>query len=323
LNDGPPPLPGDLAGALAAPLATAAQQAGRVYRVGLLGGSRQNIDALKEGLSDLGHREGQGFVVEQRDVEGRFERLPAAIDSLVKVPVDVIVVGGSEFVQAVEKVTQKIPIVFTNVGDPVEQGFITSYAKPGRNITGVTNMSVELIGKWLEVLKELQPTITKVAVLWNPPQPAHRGLLKALDSAAVSLGLQTRPVSVSTRDDLQTAFAAIRRERVGGLTMLGSLLHFWSLRQIAEFAQQVRLPAVAWTNAFTELGGLISYGVGERHQWRHAASYVDRIMKGANPADLPVEQPTKFELVINLKTAKALGLTIPPSLLARADQVID
>jgi putative tryptophan/tyrosine transport system substrate-binding protein len=294
-----------------------------VYRIGLLGGSRHAIDAFKEGLADLGHREGQGFVVEQRGVEGRFEHLPAAVDSLVKVPVDVIVVGGSEYVQAVEKATQKIPIVFTNVGDPVEQGFITSYAKPGRNITGVTNMVVELTGKWLEVLKELRPTTATVAVLWNPPQPAHRSLLKALESAAVSLGLQARPVSVSIRDDLQAAFAAIRRQRVGGLTMLGSLLHFWNLRQIADFAQQIKIPAVAWTNAFTQVGGLISYGVGEEHQWRRAAMYVDRIMKGAKPADLPVEQPTKFELVINLKTAKALGLTIPRSLLLRADQVIE
>jgi ABC-type uncharacterized transport system substrate-binding protein len=312
-----------LAGAVAAPVVAEAQRAGKVYRIGLLTGSQLAIDTLKEGLADLGHREGQSFVIDQRDVVGRFDLLPAAVDELLKLPVDIFVVGGSEFVQPVKKATQKIPIVFTNVSEPVEQGFIASYAKPGGNITGVTNMGSDLAGKWLELLKALQPTISQVAVLWNPPQPGHRRLLTALESAAASLGLQARPVGVRTSEDLPPAFAAIRRERVGGLTMLGSLVHFKALRQIADFAQQIKLPAVAWTNAFTQVGGLISYGVGEGHQWRRAATYVDRIIRGAKPADLPVEQPTKFELVINLKTAKALGLTIPPSLLARADQVIE
>jgi len=308
---------------LAAPVAAEAQQAGRVFRIGLLSGSQLAIDTLKEGLADLGHREGQSFVIDQRDVAGRFDLLPAAVDALVKLPVDVFVVGGSEFVQPVRNATKKIPIVFTNVSEPVEQGFIASYAKPGGNITGVTNMGSDLVGKWLELLKTLQPAIRLVAVLWNPPQPGHRRLLKALETAAASLGLQARPEGVRTSEDLPTAFAAIRRERVGGLTMLGSLVHFKALRQIADFAQQIKIPAVAWTNAFTQVGGLISYGVGEGHQWRRAAVYVDRIMKGAKPADLPVEQPTRFELVINLKTAKALGLTIPPSLLGRADEVIE
>jgi putative ABC transport system substrate-binding protein len=202
--------------------------------------------------------------------------------------------------------TRTIPIVFTNVSEPVEQGFIASDARPGGNITGVTNMGSDLTGKWLEVLKTLQPTISQVAVLWNPPQPGHRRLLAALESAAASLGLQARPVAVRANEDLPMAFANIRRERVGGLTMLGSLVHFKALRQIADFAQQIKLPTVAWTNAFTQLGGLISYGVSDSHQWRRAATYVDRIIKGANASDLPVEQPTTFEMVINLKTAKAL-----------------
>ena len=292
-------------------------------RVGVITGSPGSIAALKEGLSDLGHREGQSFVIDHRDVEGRFERLPAAVASLVKRAGRRHRHGGSEYVQPVMNATRTIPVVFTNVGDPVGLGYITSYAKPGRNITGVTNMAPELTGKWLELLKQVQPGLTRVAVLWNPPQVGHRGLLKALESSALSLQLRTRPVGVRTSEDLEGAFAAIRRERVGGLTMLGSLLHFTRLRQIAAFAQQARLATVAWTNAFTQLGGLMSYGVGEGHQWRRAATYVDRILKGANPADLPVEQPTKFELVINLKTAKALGLTIPPSLLQRADQVIE
>jgi putative tryptophan/tyrosine transport system substrate-binding protein len=312
-----------LAGALAAPLAVEAQQAGKVYRVGLLTDSVQAVENLREGLRELGYREGQSFLIEQRKTEGRFERLPDAVESLVRLPVDVIVAGGSESVRAARSATQTIPVVFTNVGDPIEQGFVASYAKPGGNITGVANMVAELTGKWLELLKEVRPSLTRVAVLWNPPQPAHQGLLRALESAAARLRLDAHRVSVRTSEELEAAFATIRGERVGGLTMLGSLLHFRSLRRIAAFAHETRLPAVAWTNTFPEAGGLMSYGVAEGHSYRRAATYVDKILKGAKPADLPVEQPTKFELVINLKTAKALGLTIPPSLLLRADQVIE
>ena len=292
-------------------------------RIGVLTGSQPNVDALKAGLADLGHREGETFVIEHRNVEGRFERLPAAVESLVRMPVDVLVVGGSESVKAVMNATQQIPVVFTSVGDPLEQGFIASYAKPGRNVTGITNMVSDLTGKWLELLKEVRPRIASVAALWNPPQPAHRGLLKALESAAVSLRLQLRPLSIHTGDDLPAAFATIRRESIAGLTMLGSVVHFTNLRRIGELAQQARVPAVAWTTAFPAVGGLMSYGVSDQDQWRRAASYVDKILKGAKPADLPVEQPTKFELVINMKTAKQLDLTVPPSLLLRAAQVIE
>ena len=209
-----------LAGLFAAPAAVESQPAAQPYRIGILTGSQDAVAALKEALAELGHREGRTFTIE-RDVEGHFERLPAAVDSLLKVPVDVFVVGGSESVQSVMKATSKIPVVFTSVGDPIEQGFVASYAKPGRNVTGITNMVSELTAKWLEILKEVQPTIAKVAVLWNPPQPAHRGLLTALESAVVSLRLQASPVAVTISEDLEAAFAAIRRERVGGLTMLG------------------------------------------------------------------------------------------------------
>jgi putative ABC transport system substrate-binding protein len=257
---------------------------------------------------------GHSFIIEHRDARGGFEGLSATFEALVQLPVDVIVVSGSESVQAARQATQTIPVVFTNVGDPIEQGFIASHAKPGRNITGVTNMVSELTAKWLEIFTELQSRIKRVAVLWNPPQPAHRGLLNAMQSAASTLGLQLRGAA---------HFGRARRENVEALTMLGSFVHFRSLRQIADFAQQVRLPTVAWTDAFTQVGGLVSYGVAEAHQWRRVATYVDRIIKGAHPADLPVERPTKFALVVNLKTAKILGLTIPPSLLLRADQVIE
>jgi putative ABC transport system substrate-binding protein len=312
-----------LACGLAAPLTAGAQPAGKVHRVGLLSDSVLAVEGLRQGLRDLGYREGKSFVIEQRKVEGRFEQLPTAVGSLLKVPVDVIVAGGSESVRAVRNATGTMPVVFVNVGDPVEQGFIASYAKPGGNITGVTNMVTELTGKWLELLKEMRSAITRVAVLWNPPQPAHGGLLRALEASAVSLRMKPYPVMVGTSEDLDTAFAAIRRERVDGLTMLGSLLHFRSLRRIAGFALDARLPAVAWTNAFTHAGGLMSYGVAEGHQYRRAATYVDRILKGARPADIAVEQPTTFELAINRTTARALGLTIPPPLLARVDQVIE
>lgn len=312
-----------LAAVLAAPFTVEAQPAGKVYRIGLLSGSRHAVVNLKEGLADLGYRENQHFLIEQRDVEGSFDRVPAAVDSLIKLPVDVFVVGGSEYVQAVKNATKTIPIVFTSVGDPVEQGFVATYSKPGGNITGVTNMVSELAAKRLELLRQVHPGIRRVAVVWNPPQPAHRGLLKALETAAHSLQLQVIAVSVRTSEDFEGAFSVIRRERADGLTMLGSLLTFRSLRRIATFASDARLPSIAWTNTFTQTGGLMSYGVSEGQQYRHAATYVARIIKGAKPADLPVEQPTKFELVINLKTAKALGLTVPPSLLLRADQVIE
>jgi putative ABC transport system substrate-binding protein len=313
---------GSIATATAIPGVPRAQQAGQMARIGLLSDSVQAVDGLKEGLRDLGYREGQTYVIEQRKVEGRFDMLPAAVRSLLDVPVDVIVAGGSESVQAAKNATHSIPIVFTNVGDPVEQGFIASYANPGANITGVTNMVTELTGKWLELLKEVGSSITRVAVLWNPPQPAHHGLLRALKSSAFRLGLEAHPVPVRTGEDLDAAFATIARVRVGGLTMLGSLVHFRSLHKIAAFAQEARLPAVAWTNVFTQAGGLMSYGVAEGHQYRRAATYVDRILKGARPAEIAVERPTRFVLMVNLKTARALGLTIPPSLLLRADQVI-
>jgi ABC-type uncharacterized transport system substrate-binding protein len=312
-----------LLGVLSLALAAEAQHAPRVHRIGLLSASRLAVDNLKQGLMDLGHREGHTFVIEQRDVGGRFELLSGVVESLVKLPVDVFVVGGSESLDAVRRATRTIPIVFTNVGDPIEQGFIASYARPGGNVTGVSNMVAELTGKWLELLKVVQPGARRVAVLWNPPQPAHRGLLKTLEASARSLQLEVQTVSVRTSEDFEGAFAAIRRNRADAVTMLGSLLHFRHLQEIVAFTHQARLPAVAWTNVFTDSGGLMSYGVTEGSQYRRAASLVDRILKGARPADVPVERPTTFELVINLKTAQALGVPIPPSLLLRANRVIE
>jgi putative ABC transport system substrate-binding protein len=310
---------------LVAPVAVEAQQAPKLYRIGVLTGSATvaNVEAFRQGLRDLGYREGTDVVILHSDVEGRFDRLDAAVAQLMQHGVDVIVAGGSESVQAARRATASIPIVMTTVGDPVGQGFVASFAKPGGNITGLSNVVSDLAPKWLELLRSVAPAVKRVAVLWNPPQPAHKGLLKELERGAVSLGLELRPLAIRTADELDGAFGTVKRERVGGLTMLGSVLHFQNLRRIADFAKQSRLPAVSWTREFVMLGGLMSYGVNQVGQYRRAAYFVDRIFKGASPANLPVEQPTKFELVINLKTAKALGLTIPQSVLLRADQVIE
>jgi putative ABC transport system substrate-binding protein len=241
----------------------------------------------------------------------------------VRLKVDVIVATGSEGVQAARNATPTVPIVMTYVGDPVDRGFVTSLARPGGNITGVANIGDELDAKRLELLKEVVPRLTRVSVLWNPPQPAHAAQLKNLQMAAGSLGVDLQPVAIRVSEDLPGAFKTVLREGASAVTMLGSLLHSQNLTPIAELARKVKLPTISYNLRFPELGGLMAYAGKEDDIFRRAAVYVDKIFKGAKPADLPVEQATKFELIINLKTAKALGLTIPPSLLARADQVIE
>ena len=307
----------------AAPLAAQAQQVGKTYRVGIIGDVPARIAALRGGLRALGWIEGQNIALEIRGTGGRFESHAGIVADFVRLPVDVIVAGGSESVEAARAATSSIPIVMTLVGDPVERGFIASFTRPGGNITGLANLSRDLDAKRLELLKELIPGLRRVAVLWNPPQPAHKTALARLDSAATSLGIGLVPVAVNTTKDLDPAFEAVRRQRAGAVTMLGSTVHFANLERIAQRGLSAKVPVVSWTGTFTSAGGLLAYGPDENDLVRRAASYVDRILKGANPGDLPVEQPTRFELVINLKTAKALGLTIPPSLLQRADQVIE
>jgi ABC-type uncharacterized transport system substrate-binding protein len=300
-------------------------KAGKLHRVGVLTGptSTANVEALRQGLRDLGYREGTDLVILQQNAEGRFDRLDAAVAQLMRHGVDVIVVGGSESVQAARRATASIPIVMTMVGDAVGQGFVQSFAQPGGNITGLSNVVSELAPKWLELLRTVAPDIKRVAVLWNPPQPAHEDLLKALERGAVSLGLELQPLAVRTANDLDGALMAAKRARVGGLTMLGSLVNFANFRRIADFAKQSKLPAVSWTREFVAVGGLMSYGANQAGQYRRTAYFVDKILKGVAPATLPVEQPTNFELAINVKTAKALDLTIPRSLLLQADQVFE
>ena len=307
---------------LAGPRSVEAQTA-RVYRVGIIGDVPARIAAFRAGLRALGWIEGQNVALEIRGTGGRFESHASIVADFVRLPVDVIVAGGSESVEAARAATTSIPIVMTLGGDPIERGFIASFTRPGGNVTGLANLSRDLDAKRLELLKELIPGLRRVAVLWNPPQPAHKTALARLDSAATSLGIGLLPVAVNATKDLDPAFEAVRRQRAGAVTMLGSTVHFANLERIAQRGLRAKVPVVSWTGTFTSAGGLLAYGPDENDLIRRAASYVDRILKGANPGDLPVEQPTRFELVINLKTAKALNLTIPPSLLQRADHVVE
>jgi putative ABC transport system substrate-binding protein len=266
--------------------------------------------------------EGHNVTIESRYAEGHMDRLTTLAAELVRLPVEVLVTGGTEEVAAAKHVTQSIPIVMMRVGDPVQRGFVVSLARPEGNITGVSNMVDDVIGKELELLKEIVPRLSRVAVLWNPPQPAHPRLLKALEGMARSVGIQLHPVAVHRADEFEDAFVAMHAAGADALMIFASTVHSHHVRRIADLALQHRLPAMTWGRAFAENGLLMTYGPSERDIARRAAYYVDRILKGAKPADLPVEQPTKFELVINLKTAQALGVIIPSSLLFQADEVI-
>lgn len=312
-------------GLLASSVLAGAQQARKVYRVGmLLAGDRPTqVQALRQALRELSYIEGQNIVIEVRHAGGRFERLPAVAAELVRLKVDVIVAAGSEGVQAAKNATRTIPIVMTYVGDPVDRGFAASLARPGGNITGVANIGDELDAKRLELLKEVVPQITRVAVLWNPPQPAHSTQLKNLERAARSLGVELQPFAIRVQEDFDRAFAAMVGARTSAVIMLGSLLHSENLLRIAELARNAKLPAISYNLRFPELGGLMAYAGKEDDIFRRAATYVDLILKGARPGDLPIEQATKFELIINGRTARVLGLTIPPSLLLQADRLIE
>jgi len=306
-----------------------AQQTGKVYRLGLILTPASDeaghiTKALDDGLRKLGYVEGRNVVFERRFAEGRQERLPALAAELVQLKVDVLVTGSNPVIAAVKQVTATIPIVMAVSRDPVGSGFITSLARPGGNITGLANDAApEMIGKNLELLKEAAPRVSRVAFLWNPAPPGARSTKSVVESAARSLGLEFQSVEVRGRNDLEGAFAAMVRERTNGVVVAQDPVMFDARRQVVLLAAKNRLPAVYGLKEFAETGGLMSYGVNLADQFRRAATYVDKILKGAKPGDLPVEQATKFEVVINLKAAKALGLTIPPSLLLRVDQVIE
>jgi len=312
---------------LTVPLAAKAQTPAKVPRIGFLSSrspaqSGPYIELFRQGLRELGYVEGQNIVIEYRFAEGRPERLPALAAELVRLKVDVIVTTAPPAPEAAKQATSTIPIVFATAVDPVANGLVASLARPGGNITGLANMSAEVVGKQLQLLKEVAPKVSRVAVLQNPNNHGHPVVLREAEGAARTLGLQLHIVPARTPSEIEAAFAAMRSQRAGGVLVLRDSVFFAQRTQIAALAAKSRLPAVYGFREDAEAGGLMAYGASLPHMYRRAATYVDKILKGAKPADLPVEQPTKFELVINLKTAKALGLTIPQSLMQRADEVI-
>ena len=315
---------------LAAPLAVGAQQEAKIARIGYLGdplaAGPHVLEAFRQGLRDLGYVEGRNLVIEYRDAEGKLELLPALAAELVALKVDVIVAAGTPPALAAKHATKTIPIVFPAVADPVTSGLVTSLARPGGNVTGLTGLGPELVGKWLEQLKQAVPGVSRVAVLWQPDafgERTEKDMLKRAEVAARALGVRVQFVEARVPADFDRAFSEMTRARAGALTVFPSPMCGSEVRRLVDLAAKNRLPAVYQWKEFVDAGGLMSYGPNLADLYRRAATYVDKILKGAKTADLPVEQPTKFELVINLKTAKALGLTIPPSVLGRADQVIE
>jgi putative ABC transport system substrate-binding protein len=306
----------------------AAQPRGKMPRIGVLRpGDAQSAttvvpQAFRERLSELGYVEGQNIAFEVRHGGGSLEKGPELAADLVRLNVDVIVVGSFPFARAAKHATTTIPIVSVSA-DPVGTGLAASVARPGGNLTGFSYMTPELSGKRLELLKETVPGLSRVAILWNPDNLHEPPAVKQLELAAGTLAVQLQSFEVRAPGELEAAFTAIGRARADALIVFENPVHVGHRRVIADFAAKSRLPTMFEIRSFVEAGGLIAYGPPLVDMWRLAATYVDRILKGAKPADLPIQQPTKFELVINLKTARALGLTIPPSLLLRADHVIE
>ena len=317
------------AGLLAAPLAAQAQPAGKVHRIGYLSSTsataaRHLLEAFWQGLGELGWVEGKNVVIESRFADGRHERLPELAAELARLKVDLIVAGPTPPALAAKNATGTIPIVMTAVGDPVRLGLVTSLARPGGNVTGVSfDVGLAVFPKALELLRESVPKVRRVAVLSNPANPAQAVAIRDVTAAARSLGLQLRLLEARAPDAFDGAFAAMGKDRVDALLVLTDPVFIIHKARLADLAARHRLPSMYAIKENVEAGGFMSYGPSLVAAFRRAAVFVDKIFKGANPADLPVEQPTKFELAINLKTAKALGLKIPPSILARADQVIE
>ena len=303
-----------------------AQQTKKIPRIGFLsltpGPSPTSSEAFQQGLHELGYVEGKNIAIEYRYAAGRIDRLPEMAAELVRLNVDVIVTAATPPSQAAKDATKTIPIVMAAVGDPVATGLVASLAKPGGNITGQTIFSSELTGKRLDLLKEVVPRVTRIGVLAYGPTPFTAHFLRETEAAAQALGLKLHPLEVLDPREFGNAFAAIIRERAGALLVQQNPLFLEHRQRIVELAAKSHLPAMYEIVDWVEAGGLVAYGVHLPDLYRRAAVYVDKILKGRNPADLPVEQPTKFELVMNLKAAKQIGLTIPPNVLARADKVI-
>ena len=318
------------AGAFVAPLACFAQQPDRVWRVGFLSARSRPVSldsdeygGFPQGMRELGYVEGKNLVIDWRYAEGKYERLPELVAELVRLKVDVIVAPGSPVISAVQKAGTTVPIVVVNAQDPVGSGLIKSLAHPGGNITGLSSLAVDIGPKHLEMLLGMVPKLTRVAVLVNFDNPSHPVTLKNIQAAAQKANAKVFPVDARTAPEIEKAFSAMARGKAGAVIVARDALFLQQARQIAELAAKNRLPTISGIREHMEAGGLIIYGPNSTDSFRRAATYVDKILKGAKPGDLPVEQPTKFELVVNMKTAKALGITIPQSILVRADRVIE
>ena len=304
-----------------------AQQPTKISRVVFLGGSTasallQRLEAFRQGLRKLGYIEGKNIVIEYRYGGGEPKRLPAIASELVRSKPDIIVTGGPFSTRAARDATTKIPIVMAFDNDPIGNGFVTSLARPGGNITGLLREYPEISGKQLELIKEIFPRVTSVAVLGNLKEPGNAQALKETETAAHAFGVKLQYFDVRSPDDIETAFKAMRKGHMDAVVVLAGAVFFSERPRLAELAIKNRLPAIYQASEYVEAGGLMTYGVNINDLFRRAATYVDKILKGAKPVDLPVEQPTKFELIINLKAAKQIGLTILPNVLARADRVI-
>jgi putative ABC transport system substrate-binding protein len=316
---------------LTAPLGARAQRDGHAYRIGLLGtaplvgtGAARLVEALVEGLRELGYVDGRNVVLERRyDPQGRPDHLVELAGELVRLRVNVIVATGTLAPHAAKSATTTIPVVFTNHGDPVGSGLVASLARPGGNVTGLSLLGRELVPKQLELLKKAVPRIVRVAVLWNPNNQTHPQTLQEAESAARALGLRLQPLPATGRNDYDRVFAAMTSPRPDALLALGDPI-FWNQRaQIVGMATRSRLPGMFGQREYVEAGGLMSYGADVADSFRRAATYVDKILNGAKPGDLPIEQPARFELVINSRTATVIGLKIPESALVLADQIIE
>ena len=318
------------AGTLVSPLSSLAQPSTKIWRVGYL--SQRHLDfvdadyvygSFRQGLRELGYVEGKNLVIEWRSAEGKIERLPELAVELVRLKVDILATGGNPAAQAAQKATTTIPIVMISLADPVGDGLVKSLARPGGNSTGLSNMSNDLGPKLLEMLRGMAPKVTRVAVLVNPSNAANTASLKNVQAAAQRVGIKIQPVEASTPQEIANGFAAMNRQNVGALIVQREAFFQQQKNQTAELAAKQRLPSIGAYSEYVEAGGLMSYGQNIRENYRRAATYIDKIFKGANAGDIPVEQPTKFEMVINRKTANALGLKIPNSMLVQATKVIE
>jgi len=304
-----------------------AQQPTKVPRIGFLSSLSSaavsaRVDAFRQGLRELGYVEGKNIFIEYQWAEGKTERLPDLAAELVRLKVDVIVTGGPAVNRSAKEATSTIPIVLSFDNDPVGNGFAASLARPGGNITGLSTLAPEISGKQLELLKEIIPNLSRVAVFGNSLQPGNPQALKETELAAGALGVRLQLYDIRSPKDIETAFRAASKAHANAVLVLGNVVVTFQPKHFAELAAKSRLPAIYWSPEFVEAGGLMAYSVSITELFRRAATFVDKILKGAKPADLPVEQPTKFEFIINLNAAKQIGLTIPPNVLARADKVI-